>query len=125
MSDIKSTLNASINSKKAELESLNQKIDYLESLTNINKKDQNNVTSEVELQNLANSLKQIKSNNDLINLVISILLITIGIAAATTILWYILYGKPLVDPYLLILAAITFIVYYIVLYIFKTMKIFP
>lgn len=118
-------LRNTIETRKSDLVALNQKLDYLESLANINKKDQSSVTSEVELQNLANSLSQIKSNNDLIHIGLSFLLILLGLATAATIIWYILYGKDLVDPYTLMLAAITFIIYYIVLYIFKAMKIFP
>jgi hypothetical protein len=118
-------LRTTIATQKSDLVALNQKLDYLESLANINKKDQSSVTSEVELQNLANSLSQIKSNNDLIHIGLSFLLILLGLATAATIIWYILYGKDLVDPYTLMLAAITFIIYYIVLYIFKAMKIFP
>lgn len=118
-------LRNTIATRKSDLVALNQKLDYLESLANINKKDQSSVTSEVELQNLANSLSQIKSNNDLIHIGLSFLLILLGLATAATIIWYILYGKDLVDPYTLMLAAITFIIYYIVLYIFKAMKIFP
>jgi len=118
-------LKNTIATRKSDLVALNQKLDYLESLANINKKDQSSVTSEVELQNLANSLSQIKSNNDLIHIGLSFLLILLGLATAATIIWYILYGKDLVDPYTLMLAAITFIIYYIVLYIFKAMKIFP
>jgi hypothetical protein len=118
-------LRITIQNKKNDLIQLNQKLDYLDSLANINKKDQSSVTSEVELQNLANSLTQIKSNNDLIHIGLSFLLVLLGLATAATIIWYILYGKTLVDPYTLMLASITFIIYYIVLYIFKAMKIFP
>jgi hypothetical protein len=106
-------LRTTIATQKSDLVALNQKLDYLESLANINKKDQSSVTSEVELQ------------NHLIHIGLSFLLILLGLATAATIIWYILYGKDLVDPYTLMLAAITFIIYYIVLYIFKAMKIFP